>query len=318
MYYAVSFAVMCAINTVTFFAGLYYLAQLAKIKRVQFDALSTSLVFAILSNCFSALTVGFSIRFATDSPVPDAFGKKSDPIAFVGPVTYALAFLFSSFSYLNVSLVWIEIAESARLLKNTSTNVQNYRYALLIYYVAFFGTMVAGLATWSFIVVVIPAAATSIFIIVTYVTGFFKMRTMVLSLMMTSLQGASSNKESISALRAKLRLIQSAALGVSFGSLIFLINIGVWTVMGGWSDHPGVAINLVPYTFIWFGVTIMNCVVMHYFAIIIRRKMHSKLPPGVAVSKTAMQVVRSTGNQEAKVSSVPEASGEYAGSHRPN
>jgi hypothetical protein len=305
IYFGVAFALLCAVNILIFGNELYYLVQLVKMKRLRFDALSTSLVFAALASCFSALTLGIQMRLLTISPSVMANGEKDDGSrTIIGTVTYGLSFVFASFSYLNVSLIWIEIAESARVLrKKSSSNIQHYRSVLVVYYVIFVAVTVFGLASRSPLISVIPPAITSVLIAITYIMGFFKMRTMILTLLTSSSQGvAMSNQQSAGALRSNLSLIQTAALGVSCGCTIFLFNIGAWAYLGGFVDRPGASVNLIPLSFAWIGVTIAHSVVMRYLASNIRRKQEVTGAPHNA-TVIVSQEVRSATKDEAKTSS---------------
>jgi hypothetical protein len=260
---------LCAYAIILFLVGLYNAALLLGLGKVRFDALSTSLVFAISANACTAMVIGSNIRLPLGYPPSNASGRKADGLR-IGPVTQALMFLFATFSYLNLSLVWIEIAENAHTLHESSPNIKRYRKAEIVYYIIFFGLVLCGAILERSDLAIVPASFGVLIVSVTFVIGYFKMREMTVSLLGPA-DGAWTG-EGTEMIRFQLHLIQNAALGVTSGCVIFMVNAGVWISSGGFTDRPGANLNLVPYSLLWFGASIANGIVMQYLFTTIRLK----------------------------------------------
>ena len=170
----------CIMTSSWCLVGLYDLMLLVKWGRFKRDAVSTSLVLSIGAAISLCLLMGTEIRFIFQSLPPDAItGSKSDQSP-LSRVLLAFTFFFCTSSMMNISLVWIEIAENAEKMKMTQDqNVHRYRKFLLVYYLFFLGLIVVSLSLDNEILAAAAALPGIFFIVCTYTVGFIKMRRML-------------------------------------------------------------------------------------------------------------------------------------------
>ena len=256
------------------------------------DALSTSLIFTLLACVATAFETGTSPRFVVETIMPNAQGSKLDTSS-VSPVSIALSYFFSTLAMLNVSLVWIEIADNVNnMKKSNSSNVSRYRNLLIAYYVFIFGGIVLSLILENTLVAAAVAMPGVLFVVVTYCVGFFKMRKMLLLLTSSGLQvvrgSASPNNDAIYKIRESLRLIEFASLGVSLNGLLFVVWIGVWVFLGGFIEVPNKGFNIVALSLAWIFVSGTNCTVMWYLFKAISRKSNSIAEKGAIVAMSPL------------------------------
>ena len=210
-------------------------------------------------------------------PTPDAQGSKV-VASFVATLSLALCYFFSTLAMMNVSLVWIEIAENAdKMQKSTNHNISRYRNLLIVYYVVFFGVILVSLLLGNELLAAAIAMPGVLFVIVTYFVGFFKMkRMMVMYLSSDTLQdgsiGAMASHDTLRAVRESLRMIERAALGVSLSALGFVVFIGIWVFLGGFIEEPNRGFEILALGFAWVFVSLGNSVVMWYLHSAIKRK----------------------------------------------
>jgi len=288
--------VACFISTCSILVALYDLVKLVRWKKFHRDALSTSLLFAIMATLWTALLTGTATRYTMQSLAPDASGSKMD-VSPLGRILSVFVFLFSTLSMMNVSLVWIEIAQNAEKMKRSQDNVNRYRRFLLAYYVVFIIVIVVAFALGQFTVAAIAALPGVLFVIVTYLIGFLKMRRMLSHYLMTSEVASSvdnsssargailmTNRDAVRKMRQSLRAIEWAALGISFCALNFIVWMGMWVLLGGFIDVPNVELNLVALSLAWLFVALANAVAIHYLHGSIRRKVEALMVSGSASS----------------------------------
>ena len=251
--------------------------RLIKWRRFKKDALSTSLVFTIIALGMTAIETGSAPRFSIQSLAPDAAGSKSDKNA-IGTISMTLAYLFITLSLLNVSLVWIEIADNAeKLHKSVNHNVKSYRRLLLAYYVIVFGTIAISFAVGNVFVAALVSIPGVLFIIVTYLIGYFKMRRMLMTYLASDAaspgsMGNVASKDTLRKFRESLRAIEYSSLMVSLCSAQFIIWIGIWVSLGGFADFPKKGFNLIAVSIAWFAVSFAIGAVMWYLHGNINRK----------------------------------------------
>ena len=255
------------------------MVRMIRWKRFQLDALSTSLVFAILACFFTALATGSITRFIFQWITPDANGSKADT-QISASVALPLSFLFSTLAMLNISLVWIEIADNAQSLRRTSSNIQRYRNALIVYYIIFLSLIILSLALGSITIATAVALPGLLFVIVTYIVGFVKMRRMLKAYLIASentpevKNGSSSNLNGPRKIRSSLKAISYAAIGVSFWALACIVWVVAWVLLGGLANQPLKNFNMVAEAISWFCAAFGDSTTMWYinFAIVNKGK----------------------------------------------
>jgi hypothetical protein len=229
----------------------------------------------------SAIETGAATRFVVVFPVPDAQGSKADTSP-IGSISLIFTFLFSTLSMLNISLVWIQIADNAEKMRRTTTiNITRYRNFLIAYYVLFFGVIVFAISFQNLIVAAAVSLPGIVFVIISYLLGFFKMRKMLVAYLTSSGPGSNgiggslsevAGKETIRKFRESLQAIQWAALGVSGSSFLYIIFLGAWVLLGGFKEEPNSEANAVMLANAWIFVACGNATVMWYIDGVIQRK----------------------------------------------
>ena len=81
-----------------------------------------------------------------------------------------------------------------------------------------------------------------------------------------------SAEDSSEKLRRSLLSIQKAALGACISAFMFVVWIGIWTLLGGFAERPKSGFNLVALGLGWVWAAIGNSVIMNYLHGNIRRR----------------------------------------------
>ena len=150
--------------------------------RFELNAVTTTLVLGGLAGFWITVLVAVlaeninptSFMIQTD-PVT---GEKGLPPAYVQVqnASFSLVFFFASAAMLNTSLIWLQVADSARTLSTRAQkNVSAYRNLLLVYYTVFMSAIVGfGVANQRTLagVVALPAVA---FVAVCYALAGYRM-----------------------------------------------------------------------------------------------------------------------------------------------
>lgn len=271
--------------------AVYDLYRMAKWKRLQRDAISTSLVFTIAALTMSVIQTGAESRFGFTNPPPDPGGKKDDDLSIV-TVGIPIMFLLCTLSMLNVSLVWIQISSNMQKVrvakKDRLQNITRYRNALICYYVAFLGLMAVAIAMNSFTIVCAVGAPGILFVFITYVYGGLRMRRVLRDHLAMGDSSSSNNKvaaaaivninpESSKVIRESLKSIEKAAFMVSFVDFNFLLWVVVWVLLGSNINSPDRQFNQIALSLLWFWATMAPISVMVYLHGAIQKKINKHL-----------------------------------------
>jgi len=261
---------LCAATTFMFAVGLV-VKQLLDPKRRKLNALMVTLLFSAAGSL--ALTLLLSMSSATiDQYAVDVVNgtTKVDSLAVPQTVLLIFVFFFATLSCLNVSLMWIEVANAASRLQHVSKNWLNrYRALLYLYYVLFLtlvvyfvffnGTNLIGAA-----IVTLPAI---VFIVVTYLWGWFRLRALLggggvsNDAALTVSPTATSSKN-----RGVLRIVGQTALALSVLGFAFAMSMLSFVLVGGWArgSSPVAQPAMVISCFIWDTSALLQATVVAY------------------------------------------------------
>jgi hypothetical protein len=252
--------------------GIYDLYLSCKWNRFKMDALTTSLIFSVLGLFFTGLETSASTRLIVEVIPPNAEGSKADTDP-IDTITTIFSFWFSTLAMMNVSLVWIEIANNAnKMRRSTSNSLWGFRRLLLGYYVLFLGLILFSLAQDNYGFAAYAAVPGVLFVIVTYVVGFYKMRKMLKMYLLNDSVVKTAHQEANQKMRDSLKAIQRTAIGVSFCAFMYIIWLGIWVGLGGFVNEPGFQFNLAASAVAWTFVSIANSLVLFYLHSAIIRK----------------------------------------------
>jgi len=257
---------LCAGVTFMFAVGLA-VRQLLDPKHRKLNAHMVTLLFSAAGSL--ALTSLLSVSSAAinrDTVVVVNGTTKVDPLAVPQTVLLIFVFFFVTLSCLNVSLMWIQVANAASRLRHVSTHWLNrYRALLYLYYVIFLtlvvyfvffnGTNLIGVA-----IVALPAV---VFIVVTYLWGWFRLRAL--------LGGASNDKTtsptaSSSKTGGVLRIVGQTALALSVLGFAFAMSLLSFVLVGGWvrGASPVAQPAMIISCLIWDTSALLQATVVAY------------------------------------------------------
>ena len=231
-------------------------------------------------------------------------------------------FFFITLASLNVSLVWLEIAiQSKKFTARATHNISRYRNLLFLYYLIFMTLTCYFIAVGESFMAEYVAIPAVLFIVVSYMAAFFKIR----QLYPKDVSSSSNNNSSIifgtnttgTAQKSadssperqgtkKLREIASTSMmiSISYISCIgFLVGL---SVLGPSGDSPFATKSEINARFVLLSVSLVNIVITRYLYRIAqtkanKKKMTSKMTvisALVANNNTADEKIQSTSNNE--------------------
>jgi hypothetical protein len=136
----------------------------------------------------------------------DGIYKRSSPVFIASNIFLAVTFFFETLGLLNISLVWVEIANATKTMSHrTQHNIQRFRWGLAIYYFFFGGAVIVLVALDRINIVTYIVIPPIVFLLTTYIWGYFRMRSAARARTATgstksSDNGAASSKPSTSLL----------------------------------------------------------------------------------------------------------------------
>jgi hypothetical protein len=173
-------SVLTAGTAVVGLLGAFTFFHLMKANQGRIDAAAASLLFA----CFAALVQTILCASAASGPrslirpVDPATGNRGT-INLVLNICIPIVFLLTTMACMNVSLVWIKIADNAlRMKQSASVNMVNFRRFLFGYYTILLSGMIAAIipraTRWVVIVAIVGISALVLTYCIALYTSFVR------------------------------------------------------------------------------------------------------------------------------------------------
>ena len=259
--YLAFFVLPCCITGAAAIIGLYLLKVLRSQNRLKLNALNTTIVFGALGSAFISASCASTSASILHHNIALVNGSKVSELLLDEAYLIVFGFFFGTLSTLNISLVWIEIGNSASKLKPVSARaVTRYRLALQVYYVTFLCLFVALMFTGRVSLAVIVALPAIAFIVATYFWGWFKLRPLLRSAMDATDQAGRTSKMQV------LQRIAETSIALSFWALVLIVSFIAYYLLGGFTGGvtPLVQSVTVANLFIWNSIAMVLAVVISY------------------------------------------------------
>lgn len=261
-------SVFCAIGALGFFYELYLIFRLVWMKQFSINAVTISTILNSLGLFGCVLQIGGITRFVFDPMIPNEHGRKTDTYR-LAIFSISIAFFFSTLAMLNISLVWLEIANNVKRLLPSSSGkmVKKYKTSLILYYSIFLGVMIPAMIWMNQIIMAAMATPGLFFSMTMYMYAAWKIRSI--------LGQSNSSTPSTSQLekyRPMLIQIKQSAFKISISTGSLIIWIITWTVVGGMNDKPDKYFNILVLSFIWISAIFANLSILHYLRSCIVKK----------------------------------------------
>ena len=272
-------AVSAAIAGVALVATLVAIVRLVMVERgIRRNALFTTTCLALLGNASLLLYTG---PFANEILIPAYTSTLQQPGGHRAPqnqeivtVSIVFAFFFVTASALNVSLVWISVADAAQKMSTkTALNAGRYRNALILYYLVFFVGMIILLFSGNPVGATLLALPGILIVIFTYIAGWFKMYSVIKSIH-TSEKGNVS--ENTLRLKRSLRQISMTSISLSLVMTLIIVTFLSWVITGGFNNnYPDRQPGFILVTVVWLFVTLAELTVSIYVCVVVYHKRFS-------------------------------------------
>jgi len=251
----------CIVTGITALVGIYLLWLLWRSGKAK-NALFMTTLYATCGAatlCTTVSIVAVSARRQVSIVIVN--GTKVDAYVPASSALLIFAFFFLSLSALNVSLVWIEVAQAAQRFKQlTASRVQVFRNGLLVYYLFYFILILAGILLQSITLVLLCILPCMTFILITYLYGWLQLRPL--------LRMKPSDNTTVQQSKKKahvLRLIAQTAITLSALSVVFMVCVITYAIMlirnvpvSPVSQTPNIFSGLFEECSCWMQVVVMR------------------------------------------------------------
>jgi hypothetical protein len=188
-------------------------------------------------------------------------------------VCLVIAFFFCTVAALQVSLVWIDVAQRANNMSSrTNANVFRYKWALAIYEVIIIIVAIYGIVIKDIFAVVIVLIPAEVFIVLTYTYGAYKMGKVIQEAQtnQTNLQEQSNSK-----LKQTLKEIQYTAILLSLTILFVFILAGPYFAVNGlnaYSEPGQPSPGMLWGNLLWVPLSLSCSVIGNYIHLSLQKK----------------------------------------------
>jgi len=288
--------------SVAFLAFVVGSVSLFRLLRIQEGRLfSTHNTTAFLANVTLLLFIVWRINFIlllfnpneyNEFPFED--GERLSTFTIPDRTLASITSLFATLTALNISLLWLDVAESSRRFRQrVHTNFSKYRITIYVFQVLLLVLIVIFQALNYPFLSVVAAMPFLFFVVVTYIIGQYKMvgllnvagltvstgpaepvesepkkKRGIMSRMASSFQTRGSSKESESRYLEMLRLIVLTTRGLVTALTLLFVFGGIFAITSllGWKEYsePG-KISLTATAFDLFAVSMLFAMIIVHF-----------------------------------------------------